>query len=766
MQRTILWLGAISALLLGLAGPAWAAKSKAPITTTFEIAGSPRLNAEIPPGAITLHWRGTPDFTPPEGAMLKFSVLAPGGDRYAISIVEERTLSLAAGQAVAQSFQFQPTGPGQWIVIATIVMPNGAIQYSAADQVAIDVAPGGKATLGRERAVSAAKLSGMPSLILRNGALAPEKNAGRPKALQDTLIQAWHPSLEDSAPKLQIATHGAFTVKGYVRYTDRTYTTGPFTGTTTRPVRRARVYIYEDEGGNPLQLIGTAYTNNNGYFSFVVPDNVDGPGEGGRDIRFAVYAISADGSSVTDAGEFIHGTELGIKYNWGGGTMDVGTLTIGLASSAAFNIFDTIMKGHDYVMAKGEPLKQCDTRWFVGHTEGSHYTNAETMIYLDGSAATGDEWADHVILHEYGHFACHTYGYDKSPGGDHGWFGVANAPLAWSEGWASFFGAIVLNSKYYIDQDAASWYHINLETVKNNSGDALGKLGDANEGMVAAALFDIWDSKNDGVDTLSAGSANIWTIFTNDFTSGKKCVMLDFYNGWKSRGFADRGKVDQILGQFGITYSGNREVWFPSGTGYVVIRGQQLQMQWARFGSATVTAKLMRNNLTVKTIGDYQDTSGDVGQQTVYWTISNDVVAGDNYKLRVVDKENPTLFATSDSTFRIINPPIVISVGAASVTRSISVPGEEDWYRFTAQANTTYIIETLPIGGGLADSYMTLNGPDYPSFFAKVTYDDDSGIGAMAKITKYLTSPGTYYIMVEAYDGVSTGQYGIRVRKQ
>jgi hypothetical protein len=76
------------------------------------------------------------------------------------------------------------------------------------------------------------------------------------------------------------------------------------------------------------------------------------------------------------------------------------------------------------------------------------------------------------------------------------------------EGFAEWLPAVVFNDPTYRWPDGSS---LNLE---NPSWDTAGwDDGDTVEGRVAGALIDLWDSANEGDDTVSEGMGDIWSTF-------------------------------------------------------------------------------------------------------------------------------------------------------------------------------------------------------------------------------------------------------------
>jgi len=134
-----------------------------------------------------------------------------------------------------------------------------------------------------------------------------------------------------------------------------------------------------------------------------------------------------------------------------------------------------------------------------------------------------------------------TYGYLPPVLPEHSINETSDASTAWVEGWGEFFPLVVFDNPYYID--------INLEAphwCSENWDD-----GDEVEGRVAGALWDIYDSHDDGYDTFTDGFTHIWNIMEttpcNNFTG--------FWQAWNTSGYPKQPALLAIF-QNTIDYRG------------------------------------------------------------------------------------------------------------------------------------------------------------------------------------------------------------------
>ena len=141
------------------------------------------------------------------------------------------------------------------------------------------------------------------------------------------------------------------------------------------------------------------------------------------------------------------------------------------------------------------------------------------------------------------------------------------------------------------------------------------------------------------------------------------------------------------------------------------------------------------------------------------WTL-NGIGTKENEILSAMDKSFIAGAKMYPKTGTTPSDAVELEVNAKRRTQaSIGKVGEEDLYRFTAQADGRYVIDTQ----GPTDVVMKLFGPN--SETALIAEDDDSGIDSNARIRADLIA-GEYFVQVRHYSRQSgTGKYSIKVRK-
>jgi hypothetical protein len=141
------------------------------------------------------------------------------------------------------------------------------------------------------------------------------------------------------------------------------------------------------------------------------------------------------------------------------------------------------------------------------------------------------------------------------------------------------------------------------------------------------------------------------------------------------------------------------------------------------------------------------------------WTL-NGVGTKANDVLSRLDKDFISGAKMYPKTGTTIPDAVELKVNARRRTpASIGKFGEEDLYKFTAECDGRYVIDTQ----GPTDVVMKLFGPD--SATSLIAEDDDSGINTNARIAANLVS-GQYYVQVRHYNRESgVGDYSIKARK-
>jgi DNA-binding beta-propeller fold protein YncE len=119
-------------------------------------------------------------------------------------------------------------------------------------------------------------------------------------------------------------------------------------------------------------------------------------------------------------------------------------------------------------------------------------------IFVNGAGATADEWDDPVLRHEFGHFVACVYSRDESHGGRHSLSERVVPTLAWSEGFANFWGQFLVQERciWNTESDAIRIYYIDNTPIPPdgppsplNTSPTDDASGAVSEGLVAGVLW-------------------------------------------------------------------------------------------------------------------------------------------------------------------------------------------------------------------------------------------------------------------------------------
>ncbi|MFQ5432543.1 MAG: hypothetical protein ACE5EN_08560 [Nitrospinota bacterium] len=362
---------------------------------------------------------------------------------------------------------------------------------------------------------------------------------------------------------------GTSTISGKVEYEDRTFNSTGFTGIANMPVRFARVQAVEN-GTTVLKETTAAADGSYTLSSFA-------HGAGAITVRALTDTVSSYAATVRDSRDSsIYAVVSADLSSSLPATLSNQNLLADVSGAGpAFNIFDNMILAQEGLQqfAPATPLSQITAYWYSGGQSSicvTCYTNSK--IYLSGLSSDDDSYDDTVILHELGHYAAAAYSRDDSPGGSHTLTGHYDLRLAWSEGWATFFGSLVRavsgvsSPEYYVDTATTTWsYEIESITAYNTNVTSANTLGADNEVAVSAVLWDIYDANNEGAwDTLSMGWTEIWSIFDNDLPTASVATFETFWDKWETTAYS--GQLAPLMAATGrdIRYSADT---YESGAG-------------------------------------------------------------------------------------------------------------------------------------------------------------------------------------------------------
>ncbi len=322
---------------------------------------------------------------------------------------------------------------------------------------------------------------------------------------------------------------------------------------------------------NSSEVIASTVTNDNGDYELTnLPENQDAricvyakmekSGTGGWDLEVidntnfnALYTMQ---SSQFSTGEESTRRNLNASSGWDGRSYS------GTRTAAPFAILGSIYQAMEKVISADSkatfpPLK---INWSIknvpagngseeeltkGQIVTSHF-NGDGNLYILGDAnGDTDEYDDHVMIHEWGHYFEANFSRADSIGGPHGDGDKLDIRVAFGEGWGNAWSAIATDNPIYFDTQGirqSDGFYMNIESGTS------GSHGWYSEDSVQRILYDLYDSHNDRDDTLSLGFKPIYKVLigpqktTPAFTS-----LFSFITYLQEENPTVGNKIDAIL---------------------------------------------------------------------------------------------------------------------------------------------------------------------------------------------------------------------------
>ncbi|GAB5455894.1 MAG: hypothetical protein Hens2KO_21230 [Henriciella sp.] len=203
-----------------------------------------------------------------------------------------------------------------------------------------------------------------------------------------------------------------------------------------------------------------------------------------------------------------------------------------------------------------------------GEIGTSSYTRSggvPTIRILGAADNDTDEYDTHVVVHEFGHYFEDQLARSDSPGGSHSLTPRLDPRLSFGEGWGNAFSGMILDDPVYRDTTGAqqsSGFAFSVEADLTEVASSSRDQGWFNEASIQQVLYDIFDSVDDGADTIDGGLAPIYNAFTDtayinnpDFTT-----IFAFANRVRDEAAVDGAALDALLGAEDINGTGSRGV--------------------------------------------------------------------------------------------------------------------------------------------------------------------------------------------------------------
>jgi hypothetical protein len=386
----------------------------------------------------------------------------------------------------------------------------------------------------------------------------------------DNIVQYEGPWVDDILIRKYVP--GQVTVQGTLTYADRSGNSAPG--------RYTKVYLYDQDSGDEDELLAETITDENGFFLFPSRLNwdEDDPDPDPANRRLDLYVIWEAEDPISEH----RVTDLaGQVYQWhsftslnvsDGAIVDFSSIIPSYwPTLSAMWVFQDLYRAWAHIEAyAGIDPGGITARW--EQDQNSLFPCNSSCFY----AGPGGPWvfiADRSVLSEdtVVHEAGHHYMWNQT-----GWwlwwditcynheiFSQETERCAWSEGWADFLPLVVNGDPCYDfgagPCGAGGGAFENLEMRSRNDFPPSFPWGDTVEGRVAGALYDLYDSANEGFDSATFGFAPLTSIA---FQAPHEDRFSTFWESWKDSGQNQHDAVRAIY-QNTIDYDTPPYFWLP-----------------------------------------------------------------------------------------------------------------------------------------------------------------------------------------------------------
>ena len=236
----------------------------------------------------------------------------------------------------------------------------------------------------------------------------------------------------------------------------------------------------------------------------------------------------------------------------------------GTRAAAPFAVLDTAYAGMLLVLGVDpsvtfEPL---DIFWSINNRPadgevddgdiGTSFYSSDNRLFLLGAADSDpDEFDDHVVAHEWGHYFEDAFSRSDSIGGAHSLGDTLDMRVAFGEGFATALSGMALDNPLYCDTTLSSGFDINIE------GEGATNPGWFNEVSVMKFVYDLWDTVIDGRDTGSIGFGPIYRVMSGAQAAAPAFTSIfSFAAALKAENPLDHAFISELLEENGIRSDG------------------------------------------------------------------------------------------------------------------------------------------------------------------------------------------------------------------
>jgi hypothetical protein len=256
-----------------------------------------------------------------------------------------------------------------------------------------------------------------------------------------------------------------------------------------------------------------------------------------------------------------------------------GTAT-GTRASGPFAILDTIYQGIQTVIgvAPNSVFPTLVVDW-GSQADGTFFQGGsiQRIALLSDLTEDTDEFDQHVIAHEFGHYIEYNFSRADNIGGSHALGDKLDPRVAFGEGFGYAFAGMVLNDPNardsYFDgtMQRAAGFDLEFNPPANPAGALGGNYGCwCSESSVWSILWDLYDNSADANDTLALGFGPIWNVLIGpQATTPAFTTIFSFITALKAQNGGSTTAINTLVAAQNIDAAtidayGSTETHFPA----------------------------------------------------------------------------------------------------------------------------------------------------------------------------------------------------------
>jgi len=230
-------------------------------------------------------------------------------------------------------------------------------------------------------------------------------------------------------------------------------------------------------------------------------------------------------------------------------------------SSPPFAILDSVYQAMQKVHAvdAGVQFPSLKMNWSTKNiASGTYYDGIDNIVLQGDQRGDSDEYDDHIIIHEWGHFFEEKLSRADNIGKRHQTGDRLDIRVAFGEGFGNALSAIVTDDPIYFDTIGKNGWNMNIENASHQTP------GWFSEASVQRILYDLYDTPTDRGDNLALGFQPIYkTLTTGQKTTPAFTSLFSFITELKKDNPTVTGEIDNIVANENIatiedSYGSNR----------------------------------------------------------------------------------------------------------------------------------------------------------------------------------------------------------------